>query len=197
MTTTLRTEAFRRGVLTNVSSGSFAISSNGMMTQATLDGLAIPKLSNSAVAVDANPFRALRAAFFGTAADNTVHNWRAYGAWMVDGRTVDDITYWVGCLAYGTFTLGSAVGLDDGGAVKTTERLADTITASAAVAGGAPAGPGDFFTQYMNGAGVKVYSPIDNTMALLGLCDLGNPAYILMDLQAASGTINALLARDL
>ena len=197
MGSNLRTESFRRGKLANVSSGSFAISANGLMTQATLDGLATAKLYNVAADVNADPMRAVRAMFIGTAADNTTHDYRVYGAWKITGNTPSDATYYVGCLAYGQFTLSSAVGLDNDGAILTTERIADTITATATTTGTSPVGPGDFFNNYLNGVGIKLFSPIDNTPAILGIGELGNPAIILIDLKAASGDVNVVLSRDI
>ena len=146
----LRTESFRRGKTANVSSGSFAISANGLMTQATLDALAVAKLYNVAADANADPMRAVRAMFIGTAADNTTHDYRVYGAWKITGATPSDVTYYAGCIAYGQFTLSSAVGLDSDGAILTTERIADTITATATTTGTSPVGPGDFFNNYLN-----------------------------------------------
>lgn len=198
MTTTLRTEAFHRGVYANVSSGSFAISANGLKTKAQIDALAIPKLENSPGSVDANTMRGLRAMFIGTAADNTTHDWRLYGAWRIDGTTEADTTYYVGCIAFGSFTLSTAVGLKDSGAIKTTERIADTIVVTGMTSSATtPKGPGTFINDLFGGVLVNPWSPADDTPAVLGLKELGNPAIVLMDLDAASGDINAVFARDI
>lgn len=197
MNTPIRTVPFRRGMPTSVSSGTYAIAANGFYTRAQLLALAIPKIENGNTLNDVHCMRAVKAMFMGTAADNSVHNWIAYGAWKISGTSPDDEVYFVGALAVGTFTLSSMVGLSDKCAIKTTERVADTITASAcANSGTAPVGPGDWATRYMNGVSVQLYSPADNTPAILGLAELGNPQMVLMDLDAASGTICCVLSLD-
>lgn len=197
-TPTLRTEAFTRGAVANTSATSFAISANGLMTQATLDALTIPKIGNDAGSRNAAPMRGVRVVFFGTAADNTTHSWRVYGAWKIDGNAAADVQYYVGCLAYGTFTLSTAVGLKDASAIKTTERIADTIVVTGATGSATtPKGPGTFINDLFGGVLVNPWSPADDTPAVLGIKELGNPSYILMDLDAASDDINAVFARDI
>lgn len=195
----LHTEAYRRQLITNVSAAAFTIAAGGIFTKAQIEALALPKQWNADPTIAAPSFRGGRAIFFGTAAATTTHDYRWYCGWKIEGRNNgSDSQYLVLPMVFGQFTLGTMVGLTDLGAVKTTERFAHTIvSATLTTAGTSPAGPGDFFNSYLNGVGLKSYSPSDNTVAFLGLSELGNPAVQIMDLKAASGDINASFARDI
>jgi hypothetical protein len=107
------------------------------------------------------------------------------------GEQDSDKQYDVKLLYSGTFTMGSMVGKDDQGAVKTTERCADTIDTWVTEPFGT------FINAYMGASAVTPFSPADNTAAYFGIQDGGNCAGYLVDLDAASGTIGCLLSRDI
>jgi len=179
---------------------SFAISANGIFTQAQVDALTTcPTYDLGAAVLNDSPAivtRGGRFMFFGTAADNTTHDYRIYGAWRIAGDKDSDVTYLVACLAYGQFTLSSAVGGDDQGAILTSHRIADTITTSGTASGTSPAGIFGTVLATFGGSAPQVWSPADNTPGMLFMQEFGNPAKIIVDLKAASGSVGAIMARD-
>ena len=186
----LTTESLKRRI-EPTSSTSFAVSSAGVYTLTEIEAFNIPTLWNANGTVCVSSSRGAKGLFYGTAADNsTGHAFRIYVMLRLEGRKDTDVQYDVKRIYSGTFTMGSMVGKDDQGAVKTTERFADTIDTWVTEAFGT------WTNLYMGSSAITPFSPADNTVAYFGIQDGGNCAGYLVDLDAASGTIGCLLSRD-
>lgn len=188
----LSTESFKR--LCEPTSGtSFVLTAGaGVYTRTEIDALTtVPRLWNADADTNSASMRGVKGYFFGTAADNsTGHAFRVYAMFKLGGQQDGDKQYDVKLIYSGTFTMGSMVGKDDQGAVKTTERFADTIDTWVTEA------YGTWMNLYMGASAITPFSPADNTIAHFGIQDGGNCAGYLVDLDAASGTIGCGLSRD-
>lgn len=160
-------------------------------TRAQLEALTIPKLFNADGDTNSVTLRGLRLVFFGTAADGTTHEFTLWGGVKLGGQQSGDTQYAMYPLAVITVTMGALVGLDDQGAVKTTERFADTIVSVA------PTAYFTFIKDTFGGDDFVSYSPADDTIAMVGCPDGGNMAVYAVDSDAASGTIGCLICRDI
>jgi hypothetical protein len=187
----LITESLKRRVEPTAAT-SFAVSSAGVYTLAEIEAFDLLTIWNANGTVDVSSARGAKGLFYGTAADNsTGHAFRIYAMVRLEGRKDTDVQYDLKLLYSGTFTMGSMVGKDDQGAVKTTERFADTIDTWVTEP------YGTFINAYMGASAITPFSPADNTAAYFGIQDGGNCAGYLVDLDAASGTIGCLLSRDI
>lgn len=95
----LRTQAFRRQMMSNISSGSFTISGAGVITQTAHNTLitTVPSQFNAGSS-ETEPWRGGRVIFFGTAADNTLHDYRLYGSWQLESPDPDNPQWLLACL---------------------------------------------------------------------------------------------------
>ncbi|MCC7185772.1 MAG: hypothetical protein IT185_05995 [Acidobacteria bacterium] len=195
-----RIREFNRPLKTNYASTSYTIlnaailgtNSAGVVSQSVFETL-LTQLPSCTLTGETDGFRGTRWAFFGTAGDNSVHDYVVYGAWKVKADTIAGCQYLLAPLVFGKFTLSTQLGTS-GGLVTASERFADTITQTKTTKVSVPIGPGDQITQAMVGANPIEWSPGDNTPGWLDVPDLGNPTHVFMDLKAASGDINALVA---
>lgn len=187
----LYTESFKRQIEPTATTSYLLTGGEGVYTRTEIDALAVTKLWNADGDTAVASFRGVKGLFYGTAADNsTGHAFNIYVMFKMGGQQDGDKQYDVKLLYSGTFTMGSMVGKDDQGAVKTTERFADTIDTFVVEA------YGTWVNLYMGASVITPYSPLNNKIAHFGIQDGGNCAGYLVDLDAASGTIGCLLSRD-
>lgn len=192
---TLRTQAFRRQTMANISATSFTISAAAIISNTAHNAL-INTVPSQFVAAPSNtqPWRGGRVIFFGTAGENTLHNYRAWGSWQIESSDPEEPQWLLAMLSFGQFRLSAMFGT---GAARTgvlaTERVADEITATRATA---PTGIGEAVITSFRGADPTVYSPGNDTPAVLFLPELGNPQRCFIDLQAASGDVGVCIAAD-
>lgn len=194
----LRTQAFRRQSMANISSGSFTISGAGIITQAAHNTLIATVPSQfGAGSSETEPWRGGRVMFYGTAADNTLHDYRVYGSWMLESPDPDNPQWLLVCLCYGQFRLSAAVGTGTAKtAILAAERIADEISATKAALGTSPVGIGAAITTSFGGADPTIYSPLNDTPAMLLIPEMGNPQRLFVDLKAASGDVGVCIAAD-
>lgn len=196
MNSLLRATGFVRGHFrpSNVSSGSFAISADGVYTKAQLDAFAIPQWHVSNVQ-ESRQWRGFDFAITGVAADNTVQSFAFYGAYEIPGTTFGltpnaSSLYMLRLLVAGTGTLSAVVGNSavDGSLVGTTERFADTLTLPTVSA---------FLTAMVSrfvGKAPDIMPGIADVAPALGsVPEMGSPQRILADIKAASGDVGMLL----
>ncbi len=194
----LRTQAFRRQTVANISATSFTISGASIISNAAHNTL-ISTVPSQFVAAESNtqPWRGGRAIFYGNAAENTLHNYRWYGSWQIESANPDEPQWLLALLCYGQFRLSNMFGT---GSAKTgvlaTERVADEISVTLTNTGTSPKGIGQAVVTSFKGVGPTEYSPGDDTPAMLFLPEFGNPQRCFCDLQAASGDVGVCIAAD-
>lgn len=144
---------------------------------------------------DISGFLSARLRFIGTGADNSTYDYRL---WAAHAALSGEI--FVDFLGSGTATLGTTLGsthpdsLVSPGVLRGGERLADTLSFTAATDATTPKGP---FAAQQTGFGqgtAQAYSPADNTAAQLILPMVAQYAFLFIefDLTGASGA-NVLL----
>lgn len=174
------------------------LSAGNVITHAELEALTVPVFWMGANPRPTKTNRAGRALFYGDAADNSTHDYRVWVALLLEGSAVDDRVYLLKMICTGTFTMGAKTGRTSGGAVKTTDRFADTIGApTLGTTGTSPKGSGDTINTAFGGTSPTVDSPADDTVAVLYLPELGNPAAVIFDLKMATAVGgNVLFSRE-
>lgn len=194
----LRTQAFRRQQMANISSAAFTITGAGVITDAAHRTL-INTVPSQFVASssETEPWRGGRVLFFGTAADNTLHDYRLYGSWQLESPDPNNPQWLLVCLAYGQFRLSGALGTGTSKtAILAAERIADDITVTKAALGTTPVGIGAAVATSFGGADPTSYAPLNDTPAMLFVPEMGNPQRLFCDLKAASGDIGVCIAAD-
>jgi len=194
----LRTQAFRRQPMANISSAAFTISGAGVITNAAHNTL-INTVPSQFVASssETEPWRGGRVLFFGTAADNTLHDYRVYGSWQLDSPDPDNPQWLLVCLCYGQFRLSAALGTGTSRtAILASERIADEISVTKTALGTSPVGIGAAVVTTFGGVDPNAYSPLNDTPAVLLVPEMGNPQRIFVDLKAASGDVGVCIAAD-
>lgn len=129
--------------------------------------------------------RGLRLVAFGEGSDNTTFDYRVWVVRRPRGSTggTCEIAYFGG----GTATLSTSVGSSTD-IVTSSERFADTLTWTVSTTATTPKGIGAL-VEASNGLGTSwVYSPADNTPAVLSIPDLDGAIEVLIDFDMTGAT---------
>lgn len=141
---------------------------------------------------DDRQFRGIEVRVAGAEADNATGALRLYrvtpyAASRATGSKGDAAVELIGTLA---FTFGTGAGAATDGTtdqIGTSTKFADTFVWTPATTATTPKGVSDFvFGLYAGGASAQVYSPADNTCAVLGLPDIGG-GDLFVDIEDAAG----------
>lgn len=131
----------------------------------------------------------------GTGADNSTGSFRLWRVNYGPSGYDAELTLQASC----TFTLSAAVGLGTDSAknlVLASERYADTLAYTVATAATTPKGIGDLIVTATGAAAAQVFSPTNDTPALIIVPDAGDCDAILPEviLGSAWGSANAIMS---